>query len=79
MPSGDHQLAIDQRRRVNRHRPIPDQQAHLIAMMRGHYAYCGISGNFRRISWYAYQVARICADTELDGPTDNFCGQRRNR
>jgi hypothetical protein len=24
--------------------------------MRGHYAYYGISGNFRRISWYAYQV-----------------------
>jgi RNA-directed DNA polymerase len=45
--------------RVNRHQPIPDQQAHLIAMMRGHYAYYGISGNFRRLSWYAYQVARI--------------------
>ena len=28
-------------------------------MMRGHYAYYGISGNFRRISWYAYQVVRI--------------------
>ena len=28
-------------------------------MMRGHYAYYGISGNFRRLSWYAYQVARI--------------------
>jgi RNA-directed DNA polymerase len=45
--------------RVNRHQPIPDQSAHLSAMMRGHYAYYGISGNFRRISWYAYQVARI--------------------
>jgi hypothetical protein len=45
--------------RVNRHQPIPDQSAHLTAMMRGHYAYYGISGNFRRISWYAYQVARI--------------------
>jgi len=33
--------------------------AHLTAMMRGHYAYYGISGNFRRIRWYAYQVARI--------------------
>jgi hypothetical protein len=28
-------------------------------MMRGHYAYYGITGNFRRLSWYAYQVARI--------------------
>jgi RNA-directed DNA polymerase len=31
----------------------------LTAMMRGHYAYYGISGNFRRISWYAYQAVRI--------------------
>jgi RNA-directed DNA polymerase len=38
---------------------MSDQHAHLTAMMRGHYAYYGISGNFRRISWYAYQVARI--------------------
>src|SRR3974377_1639232 len=45
--------------RVNRHQPIPDQSAHLTAMMRGHYAYYGISGNFRRIRWYAHQVARI--------------------
>ena len=45
--------------RINRHQTIPDQNAHLAAMMRGHYAYYGISGNFRRLSWYAYQVARI--------------------
>jgi group II intron reverse transcriptase/maturase len=45
--------------RVNRHRSIPDQHSHLTAMMRGHYAYYGITGNYRRISWYAYQVARI--------------------
>src|SRR5215469_7913391 len=32
---------------------------HLVAMMRGHYAYYGITGNSRRLSWYAYQVARI--------------------
>src|SRR5262249_27847868 len=25
----------------------------------GHYAYYGITGNSRRLSWYAYQVARI--------------------
>jgi RNA-directed DNA polymerase len=29
--------------RVNRHRPVPDQQAHLIAMMRGHYAYSSVA------------------------------------
>jgi RNA-directed DNA polymerase len=45
--------------RKNRHLPIPEQQAHLTAMMRGHYAYYGISGNFRRLSWYTGQVARI--------------------
>ena len=44
--------------RVNRHQPIPDQHAHLTAMMRGHYAYYGITGNARRLSWYARQVAR---------------------
>ena len=25
----------------------------------GHYAYDGILGNFRRVSWYAHEVARI--------------------
>jgi hypothetical protein len=45
--------------RVNRHQPIPDQQVHLIAMMRGHYAYYSITGNFRRLRWYADQVERI--------------------
>jgi Winged helix-turn helix len=39
--------------------PAPDQHAHLTAMMRGHYAYYGITGNARRLSWYARQVARI--------------------
>jgi hypothetical protein len=36
--------------RDNRHQTIPDQHAHLIAMMRGHYAYYGITGNFRRLA-----------------------------
>src|SRR5215831_1372763 len=44
---------------MRRHQPIPDQHHHLTAMMRGHYAYYGITGNSRRLSWYAYQVARI--------------------
>src|SRR5271166_2355269 len=38
--------------RINRHQSIPDRHAHLIAMMRGHYAYYGITGNFRRLSWH---------------------------
>ena len=45
--------------RIHRHQSIPDQNAHLAAMMRGHYAYYGITGNSRRIRWYAYQVERI--------------------
>jgi RNA-directed DNA polymerase len=28
-------------------------------MMRGHYAYYGISGNSRRVGWYADTVPRI--------------------
>src|SRR5262245_39106228 len=38
---------------------IRDQHAHLTAMMRGHYAYFGITGNARRLRWYANQVERI--------------------
>ena len=45
--------------RTNRHRPIKDQHAHLSVMMRGHYAYYGVSGNYRRLSWYADEVASI--------------------
>jgi RNA-directed DNA polymerase len=45
--------------RTNRHRPIKDQHAHLSAMMRGHYAYYGVSGNYRRLNWYANEVASI--------------------
>ena len=44
---------------MKRHQSIPDQHAHLTAMMRGHYAYYGITGNYRRLSWYARQVATI--------------------
>jgi hypothetical protein len=45
--------------RHSRHQPIPDQSTHLTAMMRGHYAYYGISGNIKRLRWYADQVERI--------------------
>ena len=50
--------AVTEGCRINRHQSIPYQHAHLTAMMRGHYAYYGITGNSRRLSWYAYQVAR---------------------
>jgi group II intron reverse transcriptase/maturase len=45
--------------RTNRHLPIREQRAHLSAMMRGHFAYYGITGNSRRLKWYAHQVERI--------------------
>ena len=45
--------------RKHRHLPIPEQHTHLVAQMRGHYAYYGITGNFRRLGWYAHQAARI--------------------
>ena len=45
--------------RTHRHLPIPEQHAQLVAKMRGHYAYYGITGNFRRLSWYAHEAARI--------------------
>src|SRR4051812_4202978 len=43
----------------NRHRPIAVQHAHLSAMMRGHYAYYGVTGTSRRVRWDAHQVVRI--------------------
>src|ERR1700751_1493142 len=45
--------------RSNRHQTIRGQHTHLTMMMRGHYAYYGISGNIKRLRWYAYQVVRI--------------------
>ena len=45
--------------RKNRHLSIPEQHTQLVAKMRGHYAYYGISGNGRRLRWYANQVERI--------------------
>jgi RNA-directed DNA polymerase len=45
--------------RHNRHLPLRDQHAHLSLMIRGHCAYYGISGNSRRVRWYANQTVRI--------------------
>jgi group II intron reverse transcriptase/maturase len=45
--------------RKHRHLSVPEQHTHLVAKVRGHYAYYGITGNSRRLSWYAYQVRRI--------------------
>jgi hypothetical protein len=42
--------------RTNRHRPAPEQRAWLSAVLIGHYAYYGITGNIRRLQDYRYQV-----------------------
>ena len=51
--------AVSEWCRRNRHLPMRYQHAHLSMMMRGHYAYYGISGNSRRIRWFAWQVVRV--------------------
>jgi len=51
--------AVSEWCRHNRHLSLRDQHAHLSKMMRGHYAYYGISGNSRRIRWFAWQVVRV--------------------
>jgi hypothetical protein len=45
--------------RTNRHRPAPEQRARLSAVLVGHYAYYGITGNIRRLQGYRCQVVRI--------------------
>jgi hypothetical protein len=45
--------------RTNRHRPACEQRAWLSAVLVGHYAYYGITGNIRRLQAYRYQVVRI--------------------
>jgi len=42
----------------NRHRPLAEQHRRLSRAMRGHYAYYGITGNTRRLRWYAHRVQR---------------------
>ena len=45
--------------RTNRHRPAHEQRARLSAVLVGHYAYYGITGNIRRLQGYRCQVVRI--------------------
>jgi group II intron reverse transcriptase/maturase len=45
--------------RANRHRPPREQRAWLSAVLNGHYAYYGITGNIRRLQDYRHQVVRI--------------------
>jgi len=45
--------------RRHRHLSLLSQHGHLCRLLRGHYAYYGIVGNFRSIANFAYQVRRI--------------------
>lgn len=45
--------------RYHRHRPLDEQHAKLTRMLRGHYAYFGITGNGKRLQWLAHQAPRI--------------------
>ena len=45
--------------RQNRYLSLRERHAHLSQMMRGHYAYYGISGNSRCIRWFAGQVVVV--------------------
>ena len=47
---------IDQWCRENRHRPVREQWKKLCEKVRGHYAYYGITGNFRSLGKFFYQV-----------------------
>src|SRR5258707_340665 len=51
--------AISRVCRGMRTRPIRDQHQRLRRMLKGHYAYFGISGNYERLATLQYQVARI--------------------
>lgn len=51
--------AIGQWCRLNRHRPLSEQQAKLSQKLRGHYAYFGISGNLAALKRLRYVVECI--------------------
>ena len=45
--------------RWNRHRPVEEQHRMLTKKLEGHYAYYGITSNFRRISSFLYLARRV--------------------
>jgi RNA-directed DNA polymerase len=40
----------------HRHWTMPEQHARITRMMQGHFAYYGITGNERRLRWYAHRI-----------------------
>ena len=45
--------------RRNRHRPVAEQWQSLRLKLQGHYAYYGITGNYRALAWFHAVVRRI--------------------
>jgi RNA-directed DNA polymerase len=45
--------------RTNRHRPAREQRAWLSAVLNGHYAYYGITGNYQRLQEYRHEIVKI--------------------
>jgi RNA-directed DNA polymerase len=51
-------LAIKDWCQKNRHRPMREQRDRLSAVLAGHFAYYGITGNFRRLKQYRQEVMK---------------------
>jgi hypothetical protein len=51
--------AINQRCKRMRHWPIREQHQRLCRVLKGHYAYFGITGNFKRLVLLHHQVQRL--------------------
>ena len=49
---------LRQEMKRRRHRPVREQQEWLTAVLRGHYAYYGITGNSRSLGRFKEQVQR---------------------
>jgi RNA-directed DNA polymerase len=51
--------AINEKCRRMRHEPLPEQHRQLSQMLKGHFAYFGISGNYRRLADLRFAARRI--------------------
>lgn len=51
--------AINQRCRLMRHQPLREQHQRLCRMLKGHFGYFGIGGNYRRLAAVRLQVQRL--------------------
>ena len=45
--------------KANRHRPLKEQHAYLSRVIKGHCAYYGRTGNYRRLNRFRLQVSRV--------------------